>query len=148
MASFLEELADKAGLQSDQAHQGIGALLTMLKNRLDPETFSRLQQAIPNASEVLARCQSKMQESKGGLLDALKEMSGKLLGVNDQDAAAAVHSHFGNFGLSPEHVKNLLPALGDMLARRLPPEVMDQIHAHVPGLSHSDAEIVSRSGSK
>jgi hypothetical protein len=147
MASFLEELADKAGLQTDQAHQGIGALLTMLKDRLDPETFSRLQQAIPNASEVLAKVQSKLEESKGGLLDALKEMSGKLLGGNNQDATAALHSHFGNFGLTPDHLKDFLPALGDMLARRLPPEVMDQIHAHVPGLSHSDAEIVSQRGS-
>jgi uncharacterized protein (DUF2267 family) len=147
MASFLEELADKAGLRSDQAHQGIGALLTMLKDRLDPEAFSRLQQSIPNASEVLARCQSQAQEAKGGLLDALKGMSGKLSSGNNQDVVAALHSHFGNFGLSPDHLKSLLPALGEMLASRLPPDVMDQIHAHVPGLSHSDAETVTQSGS-
>jgi uncharacterized protein (DUF2267 family) len=147
MASFLEELADKAGLRSDQAHQGVGALLTMLKDRLDPETFSRLQQSIPNAAEVLAKCQSKAQEAKGNLLDALKEISGKLLGGSNQDAIAAVQSHFANFGLSADHLKSLLPALGETLAKRLPPDLMNQIHMHVPGLDRSTEETVAQSGS-
>jgi hypothetical protein len=119
----------------------------MLKERLDPETFSRLQQSIPNASEVLAKCQSKVQGMQGGLLDTLKEMSGKLLGGNNQDVVSALHSHFGSFGLSPDHLRSLLPALGEMLGRRLPPEVMAQIHAHVPGLSPTDVETVNTSGS-
>jgi uncharacterized protein (DUF2267 family) len=145
MASFLEDLAARAGLQSDQAHQGVGALLTLLKNRLDPEAFAQLQKSIPNASEVLAKCQSMAPEMKGGVLEAMKDVAGKLFGGNASDAEAAVNPHFGNFGLSPDHLKMLLPAMSQMLANKLPPDVMNQIRKHLPGFDHSDEDAIAPS---
>jgi hypothetical protein len=133
MPSFLEELASKAGLEHDQAHQGVGALLTMLKSRLDPAVFSHLQNSIPNADEAQSRYDSTAQSGSGGLLDTVKGMAGKLWGGNTQDAMASLQAHFGGGGLSPDHLKSFLPALHDMLAAKLPPEVMSQIREHVPG---------------
>src|SRR5271166_4807976 len=146
MSSFVDELADKAGLENAQAHQGVGALLALLKDRLDPDTFAHLQKSIPNASDVLAKCQAQMQDAKGSLFEKMKEATGKLFSGNTQDAAAAMQSHFGNFGLSADHVRSLLPAMSEMPAKRLPPDVLRQIREHVPGLTHSEEETIVPSG--
>jgi hypothetical protein len=140
MPGFLEELASKAGLESDQTHQGVGALLAMLKSRLDPTAFSHLQNSIPNSDEALSKFEFKMQSTGGGLLDSVKSVAGKLLGGNVQDVAAAAQSHFGGAGLSADHLKSFLPALHEMLAGKLPPHVMNQIREHVPGFGQLDEE--------
>ena len=133
MAEFLSDLAAKAGLDSDQAHQGIGALLAMLKSRLDPAAFAHVQKAIPNSDEMLSGYEDKKQwASSGGLLDAVKGMAGKLLG-GSSDKTAALESQFASIGLSPDHLKSLLPKLHDALASKLPPQVLDQLKQHVPG---------------
>jgi hypothetical protein len=36
-----------------------------------------------------------------------------------------------------EHLKSLLPHLHEMLASRLPPDVMEQIKQHVPGFAQA-----------
>jgi hypothetical protein len=150
MATFLEELAQSAGLKPDQAHLGVGALLSLLKSRLDPQAFGHLQNSIPNASEVLAKSQSALQESGGGLLDTMKAVAGKLFGgSNPPDAESATRltqAHFDRFGFSPDQLKNFLPAVGAMLAKKLPPDVLNQIREHVPELSNVDEEAIAKSG--
>src|SRR6516162_4396260 len=134
MADFLSDLASKSGLETDQAHQGIGALLTMLKSRLDPAAFDHLQKAIPNSGQMLSGFEDKKQWASAGLIDAVKGMAGKILG-GDQDAATALKSHLESIGLTPDHLKALLPNLHQVLASRIPPQVLEQIKQHVPGLS-------------
>jgi hypothetical protein len=137
MADFLTELASKADLESDEAHHGVGALLSMLKERLDPAAFAHLQNAIPNSGQMLSRFEDKMQMT-GGVLAAVKSVAGKLLGAGEQDPAASSESHFDRAGLSPDQLKNLLPILHGMLANRLPRQVLDQIRKHVPGFGPAD----------
>jgi hypothetical protein len=132
MSDFLTEIASKAGLDSEQAHQGVGVLLTTLKNRLDPAAFSHIRGAIPDSEDMLSAIETKMQAGTGGLLDVVKNITGKLVG-GKQDARASLESTFASVGLSPEHLKSLLPQLHEMLANKLPPHVMDQIKEHVPG---------------
>jgi hypothetical protein len=139
MADFLTELAAKSGLEGDLAHRGVGAVLEMLKGRLDPQTFSHLTNAIPNAGNILSSLEDKMPPSGGGVMDAVKGMVGKLLGGTEQDAPAALEKHFENAGLSPEHVKSLLPHLHDMLAQKLPPDVLKKIEEHVAGFEEAPA---------
>jgi len=141
MADFLKELASKAGLEGDQAHQGVGALLAMLKERLDPEAFAHLQNAIPNSGQMLSGFEDKMQLAGSGVLAAVKSIAGKWLGGGEQDSAATMEDHFDKAGVSPEHLKSLLPNLHGMLANKLPPEVLEQIKEHVPGFGPTaDAE--------
>ena len=132
MPDFLSELASKTGMESDQAHQGVGALLTMLKSRLDPEVFSHLKDAIPNSDHILSSAEKKIGSAGTGLLDAVKSMAGKLMGGAGQDPAAALESHFAGMGLSRDHLQSLLPKLHQMLASKLPPNVLEQIKQHVP----------------
>jgi hypothetical protein len=142
MADFLTELASGAGMQEGQAHQGVGALLALLKNRLDPAGFQHLQNAIPASDQMLSGYEDKKQWASGGLLDAVKGVAGKLLG--EQDPLAVIERHFASIGLSSEQVKSLLPKLHEMLANKLPPEVVDQIQEHVPGFAPAVEEEVSQ----
>jgi hypothetical protein len=141
MADFLTELASRAGLEADQAHHGVGALLAMLKERLDPDAFAHLQNAIPNSGQILSGFEDKMHLTGGGVLAAVKSIAGKFLGGREQDSAAAMEEHFGKAGLSAEHLQSLLPKLHEMVANKLPPQVLDQIREHVPGFgATADAE--------
>src|SRR6516165_7004817 len=111
MSGFLTEVASRAGLDSDRAHQGVGALLATLKDRLDPAAFSHVRKAIPDSEDMLSAAEAKMRES-GGLLDVVKSVTEKLLGGKEAQGDAAdtsVESSFASVGLSPEHLKNLLP---------------------------------------
>jgi hypothetical protein len=143
MANFHEDLAEKAGMESDQAHQGIGALLAMLKGRLDPAAFAHVQNAIPNSDEMLAGFEDKKQWASGGLMDAVKDIAGKMLG-GEQDPGAAIKGHFESIGLTPDHLKSMLPHLHDMLASKLPPQVLEQIKQHVPGFGEAVKEEIQQ----
>jgi hypothetical protein len=132
MPDFTTELSSNAGLAKDQALQGIGAMLGMLKSRLDPEAFSHLKNAIPDSGDMLSAFEEKMQSTGGGLMDAVKNVAGKLLG-GEQDSTAALHSHFASVGLTPEHLKDLLPQLHEMLSGKVPSGVIEQMKKHIPG---------------
>jgi hypothetical protein len=153
MADFLTELASRAGMDGDQAHQGVGALLAMLKSRLDPAAFAHVQNAIPDSDQMLSGYEDKKQWASGGLLDVVKGMAGKLLGSGEQGPAATgdeqepaggIEAHFARIGLTPEHIQSLLPKLHDMLAGKLPPGVLDQIKQHVPAFGPAVEEEVQQ----
>jgi hypothetical protein len=71
----------------------VGALLALLKTRLDPAAFSQVQNAIPHSDQMLSGYEDKKQWASGGLLDVVKGMAGKLLGGGEQAPAAAALSH-------------------------------------------------------
>jgi hypothetical protein len=128
MAELHEELAAQTGLEAEQAKHGVGALLALLKERLSPEAFGQLKNAIPNAEQRLAGFQGKAEAA--GLLERAKGMAGKLIGRGD---VAALQEHFAGAGLSADKLQTFLPRLYDLLAAKLPPNVLDQIKQHVPG---------------
>jgi hypothetical protein len=142
MADFLSDMASRSGLESDQVHQGIGALLAMLKGRLDPAAFTHVQNAIPNSDEMLSGFEDKKQWASAGLLDAVKDLAGKMLG-GEQDPGAAIKSHLASIGLSPDHLQSMLPHLHDLLSSKLPPQVLEQIKQHVPGFGEPVEEKIN-----
>jgi uncharacterized protein (DUF2267 family) len=130
MADFLSELASGAGLEDHEAHHGVGAMLALLKDRLNPEAYAHLKNAIPNSEHLLSAFQDKAESAGGGFMDAVKGFAGKLFRHED---SAAPQGHFAGAGLSADKLRSLLPCLHDMLAGKVPPHVLDQIKQHVPG---------------
>ncbi len=132
MADFLSELASKTGIGSDQAHQGVGALLSMLKERLDPETFEQLKQSIPGSDRMLSTIEEKFAGS--GLMNAVKAVAARFGGSGDgqNDRFAAIEGQLAGLGLTPDRLKSLLPQLHDMVRDKLPPDVVQQIQEHFP----------------
>ena len=133
MSDFIKELASQSGLDSDQAHEGLGNLLAVLKDRLDPAAFAHLKNAIPNCDDLLSAIQTKMQSASGGLLDAVKDMAEKLIGGTDEGPSTAVETESESPASASDLRKGLLPKLHEMLANKLPPDVVDQIREHFPG---------------
>jgi hypothetical protein len=147
MADFVNELASGSGMEGDQAHHGVGALLTMLRGRLDPGAFAKLKDAIPNAEHMQSAFETRAQSAGGGLLGAVKSIAGKFLGGGGEDSGGALQSHFASAGLSADHLKSFLPKLHEMLADKLPPDVLKQIQAHVPGFGPPAEQAVESSPS-
>jgi hypothetical protein len=144
MADFLSDLASNAGVSSDEAQQGLGALLAMLKGKLSPDAFARLQGAIPGGDDMLESAEEKAQAGEAGLLEGLKSMAGKILGGGAKDPAAAQQSDVSSAGLSGDQLKSLLPKLHELLTNKLPTHVLAQIEEHVPGFGPAEEEPVSK----
>ncbi len=133
MATFLSDLSEETGLATDKAGQGIGALLAMLKGRLDPEAFSRLKNTIPGADHMLSAFEAGAPpEGGGGLLNTVKEMAGKFLGGGDQDPASALKGHFAKLGMSEDHLNSLVQKFHEMVADKLPPDLLARLREHLP----------------
>jgi hypothetical protein len=129
MADFLSELSTKAGIDPDQAHQGVGAVLSLLKEHLDPETFEQLKQSIPGSQGMLAAIEEKFAGS--GLMNAVKAVAARFGGGGD-DRFGALEGQLAGLGLTPDKLKSLLPKLHDLVHDKLPPEVVEQIQQRFP----------------
>jgi hypothetical protein len=130
MADSLNELASGTALEGDQAQHGVGALLALLKDRLSPEAYDHLKNAVPDSEKALSAFEAKAGSTGGNIIDTVKNMAGKLLGRQE---GAAVQDHFASVGLSADQLQSFLPRLYEMLAAKLPPNIMEQIKQHVPG---------------
>jgi len=74
MADFISDLATKAGVSPDLARKGVGAILALFKDKLPAGSFSQVQSAIPNASNLMAGAQAALQEApSGGVLGAVND---------------------------------------------------------------------------
>jgi hypothetical protein len=132
MATDLSDLSDDTGLATDKANQGMGALLAMLKGRLDPDAFARLKNAIPGSDHLLSAFDGAAGSEGGGLLSTVKEMAAKFLGGSDQDGVSALKSHFANIGLSEEHLNSLVQKFHAMVEGKLPPDLLARLREHLP----------------
>jgi hypothetical protein len=115
----------------------------LLKNRLSPDAFARLQSAIPKSGDMLESAQARIESGGAGLLENVKNIAGKIFGGGGQDFATTLESHFSNAGVSAEQLKSFLPKLRDMLADKLPTNVLAQIEEHVPGFGPPEEEHAS-----
>jgi hypothetical protein len=132
MSELVNQLALDSGLNQDQAKVGLGAILGMLKHRLDPQAFSKLSGAIPNAGDMVSAFESKLPAGAGGVVETVKNLAGKLFG-GGQDATGALQSHLGGLGVNADQFKSLVTKLYGLLANKLPPELLEQIKRYLPG---------------
>src|SRR5262245_35101733 len=98
MADFLSELASSVGLEDEQAHHGVGAVLTMLKSKLDPEAFAHVKKSIPDSEEMQSAYQDRAESgesTEGGLMDQMKNIAGKFFG---KEGSAETQAHFAKAG--------------------------------------------------
>jgi Protein of unknown function VcgC/VcgE (DUF2780) len=129
MADLISDLAAKAGVSPDLAAKGVGAILALLKDKLPAGSFSQLQSAIPNASNLMAAAQVP-QESSGGILEAVSGAVSKLVGGD----AGALASRFTQLGFSGDQLNNFLPGVLEFLKSKLPADVVKQASALLPGV--------------
>ena len=131
MADFISDLATKAGVSPDLARKGVGAILALFKDKLPAGAFAQVQSAIPNASNLMAGAQAALQEApSGGVLGAVGDAVSKLFG----GGAAELASHLTHLGFSADQLKSFLPGVLEFLKNKLPPDVVKQVSAFLPGV--------------
>jgi Protein of unknown function VcgC/VcgE (DUF2780) len=141
MADFISDLASKAGLNGEQASQSIGALLASLKSRLGPEAFAHLKEAIPDSDGMLASAQEKATSAGTGLVEGVKNAASKIWSGAAQAPTAL--AGLSSAGLSEVQINNLLPKLHELLANKLPANVLAQIQEHLPALKPSEEDALA-----
>jgi hypothetical protein len=136
MADLVSELSSKAGVSADQVKKGLGAVLALLKEKLPGNVFSQVQAAVPGADGMMADAQAAPESSGGGILGAVKEMAGKLMGGS---GAAALTAKLGQLGFSPEQGQNFFTAVLEFFKNKLPADVLDKLSSLIPTSAKSGA---------
>jgi hypothetical protein len=130
MADLISDLAAKAGISPDMAKKGVGAVLTVLKDKLPANSFSQVQSAVPDASNLMAAAQAPQETPGGGILGAVGDVVSKLVG----GGAGELTSRFTQLGFSADQLKRFLPVVMEFLKGKLPPDVVKQAGALLPGV--------------
>lgn len=134
MSEIANTLSTETGLPSDLVHKGLGALLNYIKGELGPETFSKLEALIPGTGGFIEKFESSADSSRGGLLEMVTGLAGKLLGGKVQDLAKLMES-FTKIGFKPEQIEAFLPKALAMIKNLLPPELLQLVLSKIPTLS-------------
>jgi hypothetical protein len=108
--SLAELLMQRTGVTAAQAQGGAGALFQVAKNKMQPESFAQLEQAVPGMNEMLGAVPAQTQPS-GGLAGRLSSIAGASGGTAGN--LVAVVSAFQQQGMSPAMVQQFVPVVVD-----------------------------------
>jgi hypothetical protein len=129
MSDVVSDLAAKCGLTPEQAQKGLGAILSFVKKSVPQEDFAKVNEAVPNAEQMMAAA-GPHEESSGGVLGAITGMASKLFGGSEQTTALV--NKLAGLGLSAEQAQAFLPRVMEFLQTRLPESVMKKISGLFP----------------
>jgi hypothetical protein len=115
----------------------MGALLTVLKDKLPGDVFGHVQSAVPDSEGLMAAADTGQESSSGGLFAAVKGMAEKLFGGG---AVAAALAHLQGVGLSAEQGHSFLHNVFEYLDSKLPEGVMNQLRALMPAAAETQAK--------
>jgi hypothetical protein len=130
MDEILRQLAERLGIQPDQAAMGAGALLSFIREHASQVDFQQLLNAVPEASAWLGKApQGVGGASGGGLLGNAAGVLGGFAG-----SAGGLLSALAQSGLGPEAVPRFVPELLGLLKERADPELVQRLVGSVPFL--------------
>jgi hypothetical protein len=135
MSDVANQLAAETGVSGEQAHQGLGALLSFIKERLGDENFQKLEAAIPGAASMISKFESSEGSSQGGLFETVAALAGKLFGGKAGGGAELLAS-LSKLGFQPEQIETFLPKALEFLKSHLPPELIERVLASLPALAN------------
>jgi hypothetical protein len=134
MSDLANQLATETGVTGEQAHKGLGALLSFLREQLGDETFQKLEAAIPGASSMISNFEAVQGSSQGGLFETVAALAGKLFGGKAEGGAELLAS-LSKLGFQPGQIEAFLPKALEFLKNHLPPELIERVLASLPGLA-------------
>ncbi|HKB02171.1 MAG TPA: DUF2780 domain-containing protein [Gemmataceae bacterium] len=132
---FINDLAERSGINADQAKKGLGAVLGFLQDKLPAESFSKVTSAVPGADRMMAAATEAPGEESGGIVSTVTGAIGKLFG----GGAGEMVSKLSNLGLSVDQVKSFLPNVLAFLKDKLPADIVNKISGLIPTPQESAA---------
>ncbi|MGE4245833.1 MAG: DUF2267 domain-containing protein [Parvibaculaceae bacterium] len=126
MEELIATVAAKTGLPSGKAEQGVGIVLSLVRNQGDAAKVEALFEKLPGAAELAAKWGGDGARG-GGLLGMLGGglMGGPLVAVGKLQAA----------GLSMDQIRALGSQVLDHAKREAGDDLVRQVAGSIPGLS-------------
>ncbi|AGA24508.1 DUF2780 domain-containing protein [Singulisphaera acidiphila] len=134
MSDIVTALSSQTGIDGEMVKKGLGTLLTFLQKSLPPDLFSKLQAALPGASEMLSAHKPDHAGAGSGLLGMVSGLAGKLFGGSAGNGAHLL-SDLSHAGLSAEQIEAFLPRAFEQLKAFLPAELLEKVKAALPTLT-------------
>lgn len=127
MNQLVTQVADKVGISPDVAEKAVGMMLGFLQREADDGAIARMIEAIPGATELVARFNGE-GAGGGGLLGGLMSAigGGGIMGLGQQLMSQ---------GLGMGEISALAKETIAVARQHAGDEVVDQVIASVPGLS-------------
>jgi hypothetical protein len=141
MSDIVQTLATHTGLDPALIEKAVGAILGMLKSHLPAETYSQIEEKVPESANLVDA--APPAESSGGILETAGKLAGKLLGKNLEGGAQLIEQ-LNKLGISAGSLTSLVTQLLKFLSAHLPPEAMAQIvkaFPTIPGLDLNTADL-------
>jgi len=135
MDEILRQLAERLGIQTDQAAVGAGALLSLIREHASRLDFEQLLRAVPEASTWMGTAASAAQgggpAAGGGLLGEIGGLIGSLTG-NAAGGMGGLLSALAHSGLSPDKLGQFVPELLSLLQQRGGTDLLQRLVGAVP----------------
>jgi hypothetical protein len=111
--SLTQMLMSKTGVNQNQALTGAGALFKAAQTKMQPDSFLKLQKAIPDMNTMMAAVPASTSKGASSLssLGALASLAGSSGG--SLGSVANVASIFQQSGMSPAMMQKFIPVLVD-----------------------------------
>jgi hypothetical protein len=103
---LISQLTSSLGVSPQQAIGGTGALLGLAQNKLSPDQFNAVTNAIPGAEDIT-------------------KAADPLLGDSPLKSITDVQGAFSKLGMSPAIVAKFAPVLTDTVSKSAGPQVAD-----------------------
>lgn len=132
MQDFIQNAIGQFGLSETDAKGATGGLLSMVKDNVDPSTFSELSGSIPGAGDLISNFQGLNVQKPSGL-GSIAGMAGSLLGGKAKIAAQA----FGmlqNFNLDADKGKGFASLFGNYVKEKAGDTLFSKVAGGFPGI--------------
>jgi hypothetical protein len=137
MDEILQQLAERLGIQTDQAAVGAGALLNLIREHASQIDFEQLLRAVPEASTWMGTAATAAQgggpAAGGGLLGEIGGLIGSLTG-GAAGGMGGLLSALAHSGLSPDKLTQFVPELLALLQQRGGADLLQRLAGSVPFL--------------
>jgi hypothetical protein len=131
MTDLIQSLSSETGASPDLIRTALAQVFAFLKRHLDPETVEKIEAHVPGASELPDVPEPVVGGGgTGGLLGSIGQAVGKILGGKAGEGIDLV-SILSKTGLSLDNIRVLFTKLVAFLEAHLPPELLEQIKAHL-----------------
>jgi hypothetical protein len=127
MSELVTRVSDNVGIEPDKAEKAIGMMLGFLQREAADGPVARMIEAVPGATDLVARFNGEGASSGGGLL-------GKVLGAVGGGGVMALGQQLMSQGLSMGEITGLAKETLAYAREHAGDETVDAVIDSVPGL--------------
>lgn len=137
MDELIGQITSQLNMETDKAETGVGALLSIIKEKAADGDAAALLGALPGSEDLISKASALASDGAGaggGLLGGLMSKVSTLMGGSSTGEIMGMLSKFQGAGIGMDDVKGMAPMLIGFAKEKAGPELVDKIIGQVPGL--------------